>query len=205
MALVPFSEQEAVVLLDAYLKSLSGELTRQEAIKECSELLRRMAINSGNEIDDIFRNTNGIYFQMRSMESAFQGQILHNKPPTRLFLKVVELYRSSPEQYHMLLEEAFIKGGKASHELPEDFHLEDQIVDNSNDTMINYLNRNDLHYVDERAEGGALWIIGGLEIYSKLTPLRNAGVRFQLLTDGIKNPTGRPAWWTKDKAVISEI
>lgn len=73
---IPFTKYEAALLLDAYLKVLSGELSRMDSVKVCSQLLRSMAVNSGIEIDDVYRNENGISFQMASMESAYQGRTM---------------------------------------------------------------------------------------------------------------------------------
>ena len=64
---VPFTEHEATLLLDAYLTTIEGTASRSDAIKKCSDALRRMAINSGMEIDDVYRNVNGITFQIASM------------------------------------------------------------------------------------------------------------------------------------------
>ena len=102
---VAFTKYEAVLLLDAYLKVLSGELSRMDAVKECSRMLRLMAVNSGMEIDDTFRNVNGISFQMASMESAYQGRTIM-KPATRLFTETVTLYRTNANEYQKLLKEA---------------------------------------------------------------------------------------------------
>ena len=88
---VAFTKHEAALLLDAYLKVLSGELSRMDSVKECSRMLRLMAVNSGIEIDDIYRNVNGISFQMASMESAYHGRTIM-KPATRLFTEMVNLY-----------------------------------------------------------------------------------------------------------------
>lgn len=65
----PFTEFEAVLLLNAYLRTVSGDILRKDAVKDCSEALRRMAINKGIEINDTYRNTGGISFLMTSMES----------------------------------------------------------------------------------------------------------------------------------------
>ena len=71
--LVPFSQHEAVLLLDAYLETLGSNQSRQQIVQRVSDDLRTMATNQGIEIDDIYRNTNGISFQMASMESAYKG------------------------------------------------------------------------------------------------------------------------------------
>lgn len=102
---VPFTEYEAALLLDAYLKTLSGEKGRMESVRDCSMQLRQMALNAGSEIDDICRNVNGISFQMASMESAYQGHTIM-KPATRLFTAIVLLYRNDVARYQQLLKEA---------------------------------------------------------------------------------------------------
>lgn len=102
---VPFTEYEAALLLDAYLKTLSGEKGRMESVRDCSMQLRQMALNAGSEIDDICRNVNGISFQMASMESAYQGHTIM-KPATRLFTEIVLLYKNDVARYQQLLKEA---------------------------------------------------------------------------------------------------
>ena len=107
---VPFTEHEAALLLDAYLTTIEGTASRSEAIRSCSAGLRRMAINNGIVIDDMYRNVNGITFQMASMESAYQGRTIM-KPATRLFSSMVEMYRSNREQYDEILKEARLMAG----------------------------------------------------------------------------------------------
>lgn len=96
---------EAVILLDAFLKIKSSSLTRSEAIHSVSTQLRKMAKNNGIEIDDIYRNINGITFQMESMESAYYGKTII-KPATHLFAEVVSIYKTNPLEYSKLLKEA---------------------------------------------------------------------------------------------------
>ena len=94
-----------MLLLDAYLKTLSGDKSRREAIRDCSALFRKMAISAGNEIDESYRSVNGISFQMASMESAYQGHTII-KPASRLFTETVLLYRNNTKRYKQLLMEA---------------------------------------------------------------------------------------------------
>ena len=99
-----WNKYEAALLLDAYLKVLRGEKPRMDSVKECSAQLRQMALNAGEHIDDIYRNVNGIWFQMSSMESAYQGRTIM-KPATRLFTQIVDLYRNDTERFQKLLME----------------------------------------------------------------------------------------------------
>ena len=102
---IPFSKYEAALLLDGYLQILAGNKSRKETIKQVSDDLRTMAINNGKEIDDTYRNVNGISFQMNSMESAYRG-CPSGIPATKLFIEIVELYKSNNTEYQKILEVA---------------------------------------------------------------------------------------------------
>lgn len=109
----PWDQYEAVVLLEGFLDIISNNFSRNEVIDRVSHDLRTMAINQGYEIDDIFRNKNGITFQMKSVESAYLGYTVM-KPASRLFTETVALYRNSPSEYEKMRKEAreMIEGNK---------------------------------------------------------------------------------------------
>lgn len=96
---------EAVILLDGYLEWLNTNQPKTKIIKRISADLRRMATNRGTEIDDIYRNENGISYQIQSIDSAYKGKKVY-VPATRLFEETVELYRTDAERYIEILEEA---------------------------------------------------------------------------------------------------
>ena len=96
---------EAVILLEGYLETLQGIQSKSQIIKRISADLRRMAINRGVEIDDVYRNENGISYQIQSMDSAFKGQKVY-VPATKLFTDAVTLYRTDNEEYQKILGEA---------------------------------------------------------------------------------------------------
>ena len=103
---IPWDIEEAVLMLDMLLKSIDGKLTRKEAIHQVSEKLRRRAVNRGIEIDEIFRNENGITFQMSALEVAYTGIKTKLKQPSKLFVETVNLYRNHRELYEKILKEA---------------------------------------------------------------------------------------------------
>ena len=96
---------EAAILLDGYLEAQQKCQPRIQIIKRVSEQLRNMAINRRKVIDEVYRNENGISYQMQSMDSAYKGENVY-VPATRLFKEVVELYRTDTERYFDILEEA---------------------------------------------------------------------------------------------------
>ena len=96
---------EAVVLLDGYLEMRQSQQSRKQIIGRVSSDLRRMAVNRGLEIDEIFRNENGISYQIQSMDSAYKGEKVYVSA-TKLFEMAVEMYRTNSKQYFEILEEA---------------------------------------------------------------------------------------------------
>lgn len=100
-----WSRYEAAILLDGYLEVLNGKLSRKDAVKRVSRDLRQIAVRQGIAIDDIYRNENGIHFQMKSMESAWQGHTV-SKPATRLFSEVADLYKNDRHEFEIVLSEA---------------------------------------------------------------------------------------------------
>ena len=190
---IPFSEHEAVVLLDYYLKSLSGELTRQEAIKECSEMLRSME-KDRSLLDEGFRSIKGISYQIRCMESAYTNA--SSSPIPQLFRDTVRMYRNDHEQYRRILSEAnLLITTETSEEKEEIKHHSSSTKD---DSVLLFLTRENLPFIDERENDGYLWVLGGVELFSKLIPLREYGIYFTFHTSGSDTPTGTAAWWTKD-------
>lgn len=97
---------EAVILLDGYFKAAKVEQPKLNIIKHVSEDLRKMAVNNGIKIDAIYRNENGISFQLQSMESAYLGYTIKGKPATKLFAATVELYNRDRQKYEKILKEA---------------------------------------------------------------------------------------------------
>ena len=66
-----WDRDEALILFDGLLSVLNGEQPRLRVVKAVSEELRKRALNKGIEIDDVFRNTNGISMQLQLMEYIF--------------------------------------------------------------------------------------------------------------------------------------
>ena len=96
---------ESVILLEAYLEVLRGESLKAQIIKRVSIDLRKMAKNNGMRIDDVFRNENGISYQLQSMDSAYKGYKVY-VPATKLFIETVDIYRNDNEKYVTLCKEA---------------------------------------------------------------------------------------------------
>ena len=96
---------ESVVLLNGYLLACKKSEPRAYIIRRVSADLRAMAIHRGRKIDEIFRNENGISYQMQSMDSAYKGRKIY-VPATKLFQETVSLYRNQNSRFQELLKEA---------------------------------------------------------------------------------------------------
>ena len=115
-----WDRDEALILFDGLLSVLNGEQPRLRAVKAVSEELRKRAVNKGIEIDDVFRNTNGISMQMGVMEYIYtdgKHGLKKSSMPT-LFQEVVNLYKFDRPTYERLLKEA--------RKLPENKSVKDE-------------------------------------------------------------------------------
>ncbi|MDP2729714.1 MAG: DUF2791 family P-loop domain-containing protein, partial [Dehalococcoidales bacterium] len=63
-------------------------------------------------------------------------------------------------------------------------------------SLVERLRSRGLEVIDKRPSGGALWVIGGLELMSLLKQLGDQGVSFKFASGGGQATKERPAWWT---------
>lgn len=96
---------EAAILLDGFLQTQLKTQSKLKTVKSISLQLRQMAINRGLKIDNVYRNENGISYQIKSMESAFKGKTIF-VPATKLFTEIVALYNKNRAKYDTILKEA---------------------------------------------------------------------------------------------------
>ena len=103
---IPWDKYEVVILIDASIKVINKEITKQDAVKKVSLMLRTKAATSGIIIDNIFRNENGISMQMNIILALIQNKSsgLHNA--SKLFCEMVNIYKSNPTLYLQVLTEA---------------------------------------------------------------------------------------------------
>lgn len=111
-----WEQDEALILLDALLRVLNEGYPRNQAIEEVSTTLRRRAIAKGIEIDDIFRNTNGIDMQFNSMMYVLTDSEKGLKCSSKVFRQAVDLYKNNRTEYENLLKEAKSLGEETTFE-----------------------------------------------------------------------------------------
>ena len=91
---IPWNKYETAILIEASLQVIENKKKKREVISSASKALRQMAINQGFQIDDLYRNTNGISMQMTIMISVIEDKEspLHSSP--KIFNEVANLYKN---------------------------------------------------------------------------------------------------------------
>ena len=105
----------------------------------------------------------------------------------------------------ILREPVLIPGVSGPRVLPE--AVEQQVIPgmeqepskrvNTSSNIIDFLKRQDVHFVDKRSNGGALWLIGGSELKPIISEAEKLGLHFRFKKEGGKATKGAPGWWGK--------
>lgn len=98
-----WDEYEAALLLVYCLAVEAKEIPRKEAVKQVSDALRARAVRQGVEIDDVFRNENGISMQMSGMLDRYHGKT--GLVVSKLFQQVITQYKKDPREIVRILQE----------------------------------------------------------------------------------------------------
>jgi len=104
-----WDKYEVALLIETYQNIKQGRVDRNAALVELSQNLRQMAINEGLEIDDTFRNLNGMQWQLGNLEKAFAGESSEGARYSQLFSEMVILYNDNQEEFQTVLTEAHRK------------------------------------------------------------------------------------------------
>lgn len=67
---------------------------------------------------------------------------------------------------------------------------------NAKADITDFLDVNDVIYVDRRKQGGALWVIGGPKLEPIMQECALRGTKFKFKPEGGSATNGRPGWWT---------
>lgn len=100
---------ETALLIDTYLKIANGELTRKDAVSQLSNQLRKRAIDKGLNIDDVYRNENGITLQLVQVQRLMEQVPGAEKHNTKIFIEMVDMFYNDKPSFEAILLEA--KGG----------------------------------------------------------------------------------------------
>lgn len=103
---IPWDEHETAILIAACADYHAGKCTKKEAIKDVSQTLRRRAEESGIEIDEVFRNENGITMQFMLVNELMTQEKCGLRGASKMFINMVEMYKSDRIKFQEILTEA---------------------------------------------------------------------------------------------------
>ena len=107
-AKVVWNKYEAALLVDTYEKVAKGELVRKVAITKLSKRLRYRKIMNGIEVNDKYRNENGIQLQLSIMEHIITNGEKGLASTSRLFEEIAQLATENHADFIELLHEAVL-------------------------------------------------------------------------------------------------
>ena len=104
-----WDKYEVALLIEAYQNIKQGRVDKNSALVALSQNLRKIAQNENLEIDDTFRNMNGMQWQLGFIERAFVGDNYDSRTPPKIFMEMAEVYNQNRKEFHDILEEAHRK------------------------------------------------------------------------------------------------
>lgn len=99
-----WDKYEVALLIEAYLRMEENTEPKQKIIAETSQLLRKRAITLGMEIDNVYRNENGIRMRTAAMQYLFTGGKKGIPNDSKLFAEIYDLYKDNRLSFNQLLE-----------------------------------------------------------------------------------------------------
>lgn len=97
---------ETALLIEAHERVTKEGCDKKKELEKLAENLRRKARLSGLEIDEKYRNANGMRFQFDYITAAFRHENIGKRKPPRLFAEMTELYVNDRAAFMDILREA---------------------------------------------------------------------------------------------------
>ncbi len=111
-----FTLDEAVILVDAYLRMKERGATTYAVAKETSAILRNRAVANGIEIDDSFRTVQGIINRLSTTDNYFSLSFEELREKTSAICEAIVLYKKNPKEFESLLKKAMSSSNSPSEE-----------------------------------------------------------------------------------------
>ena len=146
-----WDKYEVALLIEAYQNIKQGRVDKNTALVALSQNLRQIAKNEGLEIDDTFRNMNGMQWQLGFIERAFIGEDYESRTPPKIFMEMVAVYNKNQQEFQEILEEAHqkITGGIEVNDDVRKEQFKKWLADNSNISPISVVDN--INYVSAYA------------------------------------------------------
>lgn len=102
---IPWDNFEISLMFEVYQRMKAG-LPLKDAAQILSDQLRSKAVNQGLEIDNVFRNTNGMVFYLKRTEFLFTDGKAGLGGAQKNVVDMYEIYQKNPVQYQDILCQA---------------------------------------------------------------------------------------------------
>lgn len=100
---IPWNEYEAVLLVEACNKVISGEASKSDVIPELSSRLRGRMLSQSVEISETYRNENGIALQLSAMQYIMTNGEIGLPGGSALFSRMASLFTEDRPSFDMKL------------------------------------------------------------------------------------------------------
>lgn len=209
-----WDKYEVAILIDKYSKMVSNGYDKDAVVHEVSDLLRARAISNGRIINEQYRNIAGIYLMMFCLKDLFSDGKEGLKHYSKLFVEIYDLYKNNKEEFVSILREAYKQCDVVNEDYigeyvstcndmktEADVKIERKYSNRSKlklseDYILVALKGRNIEYVDERATGGKLWVIGGEKLKDFIYDLENKHAKFIFTSTGNMITNFREAWST---------
>lgn len=99
-----WDEFEVVLLINACNQVRKKKIDKTEMVHKLSVLLRKRAKEKGIDIDEVFRNENGIALQMAKMEYLLTDGKNGLPGASKLYAEIAKLSKANPAEFEKILE-----------------------------------------------------------------------------------------------------
>ena len=137
---IPWNQHEVALLIDAYLRIAKGADLGQTA-EWLSRTLRRLAMQSGQQVDDTFRNVNGMKMQLANVQYLFTDGQRGLSGASAMIRQIYGLYKSNPAEYQTVLKEAIRLTGSSMSIEDAFFSYAKEHMSLSNSMLADYLQK----------------------------------------------------------------
>ena len=94
-----WDKYEVALLIEVYQNIKHGRVDKNSALVALSQNLRKIAQNENLEIDDTFRNMNGMQWQLGFIERAFIGDDYDSRTLPKIFMEMVGIYNQNQKSF----------------------------------------------------------------------------------------------------------
>ena len=148
---IPWNQHEVALLIDAYIRVAEGADLGQ-TVEALSLTLRELAIQSGQVVDETYRNVNGMRMQLAKVQYLFTDGQKGMTGASAMLLQMYELYRTDFTSYVSFLEnktQATESAGERRQMTLSDLIKETAVSTEANDPLLADIQARILSFVSE--------------------------------------------------------